>query len=100
MVGFYLIDNSTFTELFCVNQDKPELKCNGKCELSKLNKEKSSPEKPSHLDFLHREVLLFLSPLEKTSFFTFSEVKKHPLFYLNSYTYQFSKSITHPPSKA
>ena len=31
----YSIQKSYYTNVLCVNQDKPELKCNGKCHLSK-----------------------------------------------------------------
>lgn len=34
----YHFNNKVFTENYCVNKDKPELKCNGKCELAKLAK--------------------------------------------------------------
>lgn len=39
--AFYLIDSETYIELFCENQDKPEMHCDGKCSLSKATKETS-----------------------------------------------------------
>lgn len=38
-----------FTENYCVNKDKPALKCNGKCELSKLAKAAEKQEKNNRL---------------------------------------------------
>lgn len=32
---FYLTDSKTYIELFCENQEEPELECNGKCSLAK-----------------------------------------------------------------
>lgn len=98
MVSFYLVDNSSFTELFCVNQDKPEMECNGKCELSKLNKDSTSDEKPSHLDFLQRQVVLFFNPMQNLEVFQFSEEREPATAYLNNYKYQHLPRIIHPPS--
>lgn len=98
MISFYLVDNSSFTELFCVNQDKPEMECNGKCELSKLNESPDSKEKPSHLDFLQRQVVLFFNPMQKLEVFEFSEVNNFTSVYSNNYKFQYAYRITHPPS--
>ncbi|MCB9226052.1 MAG: hypothetical protein R2836_07695 [Chitinophagales bacterium] len=52
----YNANKSYITEVFCVNKDKPELKCNGKCHLAKslaaAEKEKTEKETtPSLLVF-------------------------------------------------
>ena len=56
----YHFNNKEFTEKYCVNKDKPELKCNGKCELSKIAKaaeqEQKNTKHSSDLDitfFIH-----------------------------------------------
>ena len=98
MISFYLVDNSSFTELFCVNQDKPEMECNGKCELSKLNEDSTTKEKPSQLDFLQRQVVLFINPVENLSVFQFTDEPETAIAYLNNYEYQHAQRITHPPS--
>jgi len=47
----YLFDNADFTEKFCENKTKPELKCNGSCAMKKVlqidinTEENNSPEK-------------------------------------------------------
>lgn len=33
MVSVYLLNQDFITEKFCVNKDKPELECNGKCHM-------------------------------------------------------------------
>lgn len=98
MISFYLVDNSSFTELFCVNKDKPEMECNGKCELAKLNEDSTADQKPSHLDFLQRQVVLFLNPIKNLAIFHFSEGPALVITYLNNYKFQFLPRITHPPS--
>lgn len=43
-VNFYL-DREQITALYCVNKDKPELQCDGKCELGKrLSEAKNQTE--------------------------------------------------------
>lgn len=46
---WYVVDNSSFTRTFCVNRDKPDLGCNGKCHLmaiSAVQTEDASPAAP------------------------------------------------------
>src|SRR5690625_4063727 len=38
LYGLYYTDKPIFIELFCVNQDKPEMHCVGSCMLSKMDK--------------------------------------------------------------
>ena len=46
----YQVNRAYFAEVLCVNKDKPELKCNGKCHLKKQikaqNEEENSSPKP------------------------------------------------------
>ncbi|ADQ18906.1 hypothetical protein [Leadbetterella byssophila] len=44
----YSVNQEVFVELFCINKDRPELHCDGKCELSKILKEKEK-EKTSQV---------------------------------------------------
>lgn len=39
IVVYYQINKKVITELFCINKDKPQLKCDGKCFLAKKLKE-------------------------------------------------------------
>lgn len=36
LFGAYLLNQDFITETFCVNKDKPELSCNGKCHLKDM----------------------------------------------------------------
>ncbi|MXV37709.1 hypothetical protein GO491_03295 [Flavobacteriaceae bacterium Ap0902] len=58
----YALCNESFTALYCVNVDKPEMKCNGKCHLLKETKE-SLPEKNATTfnQNLHENIHLFFS---------------------------------------
>jgi hypothetical protein len=100
MVVFYSVDNKSFTEAFCENKDKPELKCNGKCQMSKLAEQDSPNDKNSnYLENLKREITLFItySPFEELV-----AIKNKYLpdfFYQKQYSFLFSRQIPHPPAK-
>jgi hypothetical protein len=97
----YHFNNKVFTESYCINKDKPELKCNGKCELAKLakaaekqeQKNKTISEKeidfiiPSFDDFsyfsLYYPQLKFYS--ECNLYSDFLQLKNYPPPKLNSY---------------
>lgn len=36
---WYKVSNGSFTEVFCINQDRPQLHCNGKCKVAMLLKQ-------------------------------------------------------------
>lgn len=40
----YQVHKARITELFCVNKDKPQLQCNGKCHLAKQLRKASDSE--------------------------------------------------------
>ena len=63
----YSINKEAITAQFCVNKDKQELKCNGRCHLTKqlnlVEGVKESPEKPSPPQFNDEKLELFASKL-------------------------------------
>ena len=94
---YYNIDLKGFIETYCKNIDKPELECNGKCQLKKVietnNKDNS---KPIHLiDF--KDILLYKEHLLTVDFKFLSSEKKQFFFYKNLYQYKVSSSLFHPP---
>lgn len=98
MLGFYVIDSESFVELFCVNQEKPELECNGKCELSKLaHQDDANSDRPSYLDIFHRELVFYMGDFCFDINF-FSLQTKHQFTYQNTYLFLFSTSQDHPPA--
>lgn len=40
LYAVYGFNREVFIELFCVNKDRPDLHCDGKCELSRMFREK------------------------------------------------------------
>ncbi|WP_452227835.1 MULTISPECIES: hypothetical protein [unclassified Lacinutrix] len=96
--GYYHIDTIGFIEAFCVNQDKPELKCNGKCHLKKVSKSQDKDQKTpeSIVDF--KELLLFTNTMETIVFQQKIRLKKqNPSTYQNLYSFHNINDCFHPP---
>ena len=90
LLSFYLFENETFTELFCVNKEIPELKCNGQCELSKIaGQEKNKSEPVSLLDILKNEIAMNFSVEIKIQ--NHLNVINHStnFIYINNYSFDF-----------
>lgn len=58
----YHFNNKVFTENYCVNKDKPELKCNGKCELAKLAKAAEKQEQ-NNKNISDSEIIFFIQTI-------------------------------------
>lgn len=100
MVVFYSVDNQSFTEAFCENKDKPELKCNGKCQMSKLAEQDSSNEQnPNFLENLQREITLFIAYSISEELIAVQNKYLSEFLYQNQYSFLFSTQTAHPPAK-
>ncbi len=95
--AYYYLDQSDFIEQFCVNKDKPEMKCNGKCHLKEVSKKDATNDKAPTKVTLTKEVNLFVQEKEKIDFGFIVYTKKQPLNYLNSYSYLSEYNLDHPP---
>lgn len=54
-----MLNTDGFISLFCENVKKPTLKCNGKCQLSKMAKEQQKEQAEKVLLNLQQDVFLF-----------------------------------------
>ena len=92
----YKLDPVSFIENYCVNTDKPELHCNGKCQLKKVAQ--SSENEKKAVKFLNYELLLFHQLVEEYQINTSVFIPKKKMFsYLNFYSFNFKLSCFHPP---
>ena len=96
--AYYKLDPVGFIEALCVNKDKPELQCNGKCHLNKVlksqDKDQDIPE--NVVDF--KELLLYTITLEKIIFKPKNDLKKqNTSIYKNLYSYNSINDCFHPP---
>lgn len=62
----YSFFNESFTEIFCENKEKPELKCNGQCHLKKISNEQDNDHSTKKIT-VDTEIL-FLNTVEIYSF--------------------------------
>ena len=95
---FHAVNNQSFTELYCENKDKPELECNGQCEITKAYAQTNSEANPMALENFQRDITFFyqISAVDEP---TIAEVDFVPVFsYLNQYSFLFSRPIPHPPA--
>ncbi len=95
----YLINQDYIAEFLCINKDKPELECNGKCYLAK-QLEEASAEKEKNVPAIVMEdypigIMTFSS-------FKITETTKTPLLanfqYKNDYTFSYLNLVFHPPA--
>ncbi len=96
--AYYTLDPVGFIEALCVNQDKPELECNGKCHLKKVaksqDKEQNTPI--SIIDF--KELILYSENPKNVVFNQKTYVKKQqPGAYHNLYSFNNINECFHPP---
>ena len=97
--AYYKLDPIGFVENLCENKDKPQLQCNGKCQLMKVaesqNSDQNTPE--SIIDF--KELILYPSPNTSFQLTQYTPIKRQYFssHYLNLYTFNNTSDCFHPP---
>lgn len=60
----FKLNQSKITELFCINKDKPELKCNGQCHLAEVIEDNQEEENSPYSNSTEtREVIVLFIQL-------------------------------------
>lgn len=94
----YAINYDYISKVLCINKDKPEMHCNGKCQLmKKLEQQKEEDKKALCVSMRDYPIgfIKFLSIDKKKTFF----IKKTTHFkYSQEYSYLFTHSVFHPPN--
>ena len=95
----YMVRKDWIIEKFCINKEKPEIHCNGKCHLEKqLNKEADEsdnqlPDQPRQEKKVRMEYLVAINDQE-----TCLQAQNLLIrWYKTGYSFQFSPSIFRPP---
>ena len=100
LLMYYQVDTTAFINTFCVNKDRPQLHCDGKCKLSQLLKEKERKEANETLVSLQAEYLLF-QPTEKIKLqlpsLLVTDQPAPVAVYSNLYKFQFLSRSDRPP---
>ena len=55
--AIYTYDTDLFVSAFCENQERPQLKCNGRCMLAKMQNEQSEKDASNMLKQLQAEMV-------------------------------------------
>ncbi len=99
----YLIedyDQELFVSLFCENTGRPELKCNGKCKLAKLAKEKEQENAENFLKQLESQVFWLQEgflPITFPQELVFGEPTQYYSSYNCFYIFDYSPRTEKPP---
>ena len=84
----------------CINKDKPEMKCNGKCHLSKVIKEIQDQEdkSPDSKEENRFSTVYVVAPLSSFTFNNPTIINKRSFFIKNeTYIFNFLNKVFHPP---
>lgn len=96
--AYYYLDTADFIENLCVNKDKPEMHCNGKCHLKKVAQENSAKDdKVPFKDINFKEIILYVVAQTSYNFINTTVKKKEISSYTNLYAFLVTSSLDHPP---
>lgn len=101
---WYVVDNASFTETFCINKEKPELECHGQCHMAMISEMETgghdAPAAPAQ-DLQKpqsRDTCLPPKALSKEDFSCFTTIERsfeHPDWRETL----LARSIFHPPER-
>lgn len=97
----YKYDTGLFISVFCENKDLPQLRCNGKCKLAKMEKEQSEEDASNMLKQLQTEALCYNEIKHFHGNYPgnpIAEVLKHTAHYNFSYSFLYTKRFVKPPA--
>lgn len=103
IVSYYQFNKAMIIELFCINKDKVELTCNGKCHLKTLLEEsKPDAEYPIPIPSLEDKLpfTVDLNVIVKSGLLKLEDYLNHSLYYKLNYSYFPFFTIFHPPKRA
>ena len=94
----YVINYDYISKVLCINKDKPELNCNGKCQLMmKLEKQQKDDFKSLRISMEEYPIgfvsILNIDLEDKLLFIK----EKESFLYKKNYYYLFNKEVFHPP---
>lgn len=94
------INQDYIAEVLCINKDKPEMKCNGKCHLKKELKKTEDPVENPKTEFvqLRNEILYYQHPQKTIRDIILAEPKsKFITTNSDCYKSDYVSNIFHPP---
>lgn len=99
----YVINYEYISEVLCINKEKPEMHCNGKCHLMQELAKASNDEKPLSSDKKSQHSEIEVLFIEELNIFCFTKQSDFILttpiiYYSNLYSHINCNSVFHPPS--
>ncbi|MDY0780521.1 hypothetical protein [Tenacibaculum sp. IB213877] len=95
----YAINYDYISKVLCINKDKPELECNGKCHLMKELKKQQEDDFKSLRISMEEYPVGFISLLSLINTKTLENyTSNNSFFYSDNYSYLDVKSVFHPPN--
>lgn len=102
LYAIYEYDKAVFIDLFCVNTDRPQLQCDGKCKLAEMQREKDERKADDMLKQIQVDAPTFF-PAKTLSLVDLQmltvDTQILPAYYNHLYSYLFSSRLLKPPGK-
>ncbi|WP_299626344.1 hypothetical protein [uncultured Tenacibaculum sp.] len=94
----YAINYDYIAKVLCINTDKPELSCNGKCHLKKKLQQQQEEDYNSLRIAMEEYPIGFVSVLEVRKRVHPKQKQKSNFGYHKNYKFLYHPSVFHPPT--
>ena len=95
---FYTVEQDLFVEYLCTNNDKPELNCNGSCQLKKVDHLYQHQHKEDQREVISVSIHWIAQIITKFDFHFFNKTfSTTPIHYVNFYQTVHLNSAFKPP---
>lgn len=96
----YVINQDYIAEYLCINKDKPEMHCNGKCYLMEMLASENQEKKQNLPAIDLREYPIgFVQVLHVPTKVELSVTVTQNNTYIEQYSYLFNHTLFHPPNR-
>ena len=94
----YILNQDYIAEFLCINKDKPELQCNGKCHLVKEIEKQQQQEPFAALSIsMENYPIGFVNILTIPFGNSIASIKESSFFYKNLYNFNIKRAFFQPP---
>lgn len=101
LYAIYKYDTETFIAMFCENKYRPQMKCDGKCKLAKMQKEQNEKDAADTLKQLQVETVCNAPArpfsIVHNEFFQVDTAIKG-IYYQQSYSFLYVTELIKPPA--
>ncbi len=96
----YAINYDYISKVLCINKDKPELQCNGKCQLMKKIEQQQEDDFKSLRIHMEEYPIGFVELIELSAKKSIKIYKIDEFSYHQTYSYLFETATFHPPNSS